>query len=131
MDIQATGKIICLSLIQAVQLTTAATHASQAQVRVPADGTIVAVEPIAGIIGGTTEFTDIDGMVENGTTDLFAANHALVDSSAIVMSSAPSVETEAKKRVAAGDVLHLDLVTTGGSSPEADGFGFNVFIALD
>lgn len=108
-------------------LTSAATTADVAKVVVPYACRVHKVTPVHGTSGGGTPFTDLDVDVENGTTDIVTAM-ALVDSSADV-NTAVGPETAALGVLAAGDVLHLDAVTTGGSSPSLVGYGVDLWVS--
>lgn len=92
---------------------------------VPCDLQVHEIWPLCDSIGGTTVFTDVDVMIENGTTDIMSAELACVDASAIVGSATtfkvPS--TDALSLLSKGDVLHLDINITGGSSPTGEGIG--------
>lgn len=123
----AIGSIISIPLIIPKAITSATTSASVAKARVPCKGRIVGFTPLYGSSGGSTPFTDLDLDVENGTTDIFAG-HAVIDSSADTTTE-PTVT--GSRVVADGDILHLDAVTTGGSTPSLVGYGYMVHIARE
>lgn len=117
---------IVLPLIITDPLTTATTTADVARARCPCRGRIVGCAPIYGVTRGTTPFTDLDLMIEKGTTDIFSVVHPVINGS-VVGTTEPDV-LDAQREVADGDILALDAITIGGSSPVLVGFGYAVVI---
>lgn len=118
------GDMVCFRLL-AAQIT--ATQADEALYRVPFNAQVVKLVGFCAAIGGTTVMTDLDFVVENGTTDICAAI-PVVDSSAIVTGATVVVDpTSGQETLSAGDILHLDSTVTGGNSPTADGAGVDVW----
>jgi hypothetical protein len=109
-----------------VQITASGDYICTA--RVPWKGTILKIQAGVQAIGGTTDPTDVDVDVENGTTDICDLI-AVVQSSAIIAGGAEDTPDSGEEVVAEGDVLHLDVDVTGGSSPTVDGVYADVYIA--
>ncbi len=108
-----------------------ATAASIAKAIAPCKGRVVAVSAWVDTIGGTTKPTDVDLMIEKGTTDL----HTLIDAVGSSTNNGPQmgtlVTTAASLAVAAGDIFHLDVTVTGGASPTVDGLHGRVYLARE
>ena len=128
-DLSPDKGIICIPLVDFIQRT--ATVADVATAIVPCKGRVVAISGWVGTIGGTTDPTDVDLMVEKGTTDLHTLIPAVNSSTDAGPLMATLVTTAASLAVAAGDILHLDITVTGGTSPTIDGIGAHVFIARE
>lgn len=91
--------------------------------KMPFPAEVVAIECGVTKLAGSTPHTDVDVTVKNGSNDLLSARVAAVDASTIQGAGgvAGSLNTTAgRMRLAAGDVLNLDVDITGGSSPLTD-----------
>lgn len=115
------GALECIRLEPGYQLTT--TTASAAQWVAPFGGRIVGVRGGVQAIGGSVDPTDVDLDPEIGTVDILSAPIPAVDSSTIAAGGLAGTleDTEAELTFDAGDVLHLDVTITGGTSPTVDG----------
>ena len=96
----------------------AADEANVVREVVPFDCRVIAVTAGAQAAAGSTPFTDVDVTVMNGSTDLLASKIAVMDSSTLAAPAAGTLSTtSASLNLSSGDVLDLDVDTTGGSSP--------------
>lgn len=122
--------LIPLVLKAGQQLLT--TTADAALYRVPFDCVVVAIQGGVTAIGGSVDPTDVDLMVEKATSDLLSAVIPAVNGSAInaagVGLQGTLVTTQSLLSLAAGDVLHLDVTITGGTSPTVDGAEATVWV---
>ena len=99
----------------------AASADSVLTMRVPFKCRIVEYRAGVEAIGGTTDPTDVDIDLENGTTDI-GDPVAAVGSSAIVSGgSAAGTPDSGQDNLVAGDIIHMDIDITGGASPTVDG----------
>ena len=114
------AQLVCLALPCTRQI--AATTADAFTLCPGFRGRVVGAACSVGAIAGTTEVTDVDIMIEKGTTDILAALMAPVGSSAIVSGGATGTlsTTTADLEFTATDVFHLDVTLTGGASPTVD-----------
>jgi hypothetical protein len=107
-----------------------ATTADIATQVAPCKGRVVGISARTEAIGGTTVPTDVDIMVEKGTTDILASAIAVVDSSTPQTPAMGTLTTTlADLEVADGDVFHVDATVTGGSSPTCTGIEVIVYLA--
>lgn len=108
------GDVIELSLSLHKQV--AATTASIARAIAPCKGRVVGVAAWVEQVGGTTVPTDIDIMLEKGTTDL----HTIIDCWGSSTDNGPQLgtlsTTAATLAVAKGDIFNMDTTVTGGGS---------------
>ncbi len=110
------GSIICIPLYTKTQIT--ATTADIATAIAPCKGRVVAVA--AWVKTSASKPTDLDLMIEKGTTDLHTLIPAINSSTIAGPLMGALVTVAASLAVAAGDVFHLDATVTGGSSPTCD-----------
>ena len=113
------GDVVQFFISAGRQLT--ATTADAALFRVPFKCRIIAVYGAVAAIGGTVNPTDVDLMIENGTTDILSAQLPAVDGSAIASTPPKGTLVSGQDTLAEDDVIHLDVTITGGTSPTADG----------
>lgn len=118
--------LIPLTLVTCVAITSATTTASARKLVVPFACRVRKVTAVHGINAGSTKFTDIDIDVENGTTNIISTM-VLVDNSADV-DTPDEADSATLEVLAENDVLHLDVVTTGGSTPTAIGYGCTLWV---
>lgn len=121
------GALECIRLDPGRQLTS--TTASAAQWVAPFGGRIMGVRGGVQAIGGTVDPTDVDLDPEIGTADILSAPIPAVDSSTIAAGGLAGTleDTEAELTFSAGDVLHLDVTITGGTSPTVDGVWCDIY----
>ncbi|MFQ5915377.1 MAG: hypothetical protein ACE5JS_19585 [Nitrospinota bacterium] len=112
------GDIVEFHLKVARQITATTTDALL--FKVPFKCRIVKVIGAVGAIGGTVDPTDVDLMIENGTTDILSAQIAAVDASAIASAPVTGTVAAGQDALAEDDVIHLDVTVTGGTSPTVD-----------
>ena len=107
--------------------TVTATTASAVTMKAPFNCRIVAIH--SGVTG-IDDATDVDLQVEKGTTDLCTAVMAVADSSSVVSGGVEGTltTTAADLTLDKGDVLHLDITVTGGSTPDIDGCWADVWV---
>jgi len=112
------AQLLCIPLAATRQLTGIATTADATTFKPGFAGRVVGISGTCGAVGGTTAPTDIDLMVEKGTTDLLQAALAVADSSAVVSGGAVGTltATTADLEFTATDVFHLDIAGTAGTS---------------
>jgi hypothetical protein len=128
---QAGVGLSCLRLVRNASFAADVTDA--AILTVPFKCRIVTMMGFMEAIGGTTDFTDVDLEVQNGTTVINTTAIAIVQASAIVTGSGAvgSPDTDALAALAENDVLHLDIDITGGSSPTGVGCGVDIWVARE
>jgi len=114
--------LVCLELRQSAAIT--ATTASVVQHAVPFPCRIIRIQ--AGV-EAIDDATDVDIDVENGTTDLCDLL-AVADGSAIVAGGVGDDPDVGVEDLAAGDILHLDVTITGGTSPVVTGCYARVWV---
>ena len=82
----------------------------------PCKGRVVGVAAWVLRVGGGTLPTDVDVMIEKGTTDL----HTIIDCWGSSTDNGPQMgtlsTTATEVAVAAGDIFHMDTTITGGGS---------------
>lgn len=113
------GDIVCIPLKVAVD------HAGGADAlvaKVPFDCDIISAECGSESVTGSP--TALTMMLENGTTDIFSAEADIKTPTSPTTASVAA----AQKRLAAGDVLHIDLTFTGGTTPKVQGAYCNLFV---
>lgn len=115
--------LYCFRLQQAAAIT--ASGDSLVTYEVPFNCTAILVK--AGV-DEIDDATDVDIDVEVGTTDLTSAVMAVADSSAIVSGGVEVAPLAAAATLTAGDVLHLDVDVTGGTSPTIEGCWAEVWV---
>ena len=120
------GDIFCLPIEVGRQL--AATTTDAQVVKVPFKGRIIEVVGGVGAIGGTVDLTDVDLMIENGTTDILSAQIPAVNASTIAATPPTGAIAGGEDDVAEDAVIHLDVTVTGGTSPTVDGVWVHVWI---
>ena len=82
-------------------------------------------------IGGSTDPTDVDVDLENGTTDI-GDPIAIWDSSAAISGGPVAMTPDSgQDDLAAGDIIHLDVDITGGSSPTVDGVWATLWVVRE
>lgn len=113
----------CLKMVQGTNLV-AGGGASLATLLVPFDCRIVKIR--AGV-HGIDDATAVDVDPEVGTTDLLATPLNVATSSAVIAGGAES-DPDNVKDLAAGDILHMDVVMTGGSTPDCIGAWCEVWV---
>jgi hypothetical protein len=101
-----------------VQITTSGD--SIVTYKVPFKCRILKMKAGVEAIGGSTDPTDVDVDLENGTVDI-GDPLAAVDSSTIVSGGVEGTPDSGQDDLAAGDIIHMDVDVTGGSSPTVDG----------
>lgn len=107
--------LVCLRLQQTKTITASADSVVTKKVPFP-----MRILEIRAGVEGIDDATDVDLDIENGTTDL-CDPLPVADSSAIVAGGVVDTPDSGQEDLAAGDVLHLDIDITGGSSPDVDG----------
>ena len=114
------AQVICLPFPCCRQI--AATTTDAFTLKPGFKGRVVGASASVGLIGGTTEATDVDIMFEKTATDILAAQIAAVQSSAVVSGGALGTlsTTSADLAFTATDIFHMDVTLTGGSSPTVD-----------
>ncbi len=123
------GDIYCLPIEVGRQV--AATLADAQIVKVPFKGRIIKVVGGVGAIGGTVDPTDVDLMIENGTTDILSALIPAVNGSAIAATPLTGAIASGEDDVAEDAVIHLDVTVTGGTSPTVDGIWVHIWIVRE
>lgn len=113
----------CLKMVQGTNLV-AGGGASLATLLVPFACRIVKIR--AGI-HGIDDATSVVVDPENGTTDLLATPLTVATGSAVVAGGAES-DPDDVVDLAAGDILHMDVTPTGGTSPDMIGAWCEVWV---
>ena len=110
----------CVTIPLVAARATHADIASAATFKPGFAGRIVGISGVCGAIAGTTDPTDVDIMVEKGTTDLLQAYMAVADSEAVVSGGVVGTltATTADLEFTATDVLHLDIDITVGTGTQ-------------
>ena len=125
----AAGDLVVV-LVQHPKQITADVAAGVHKVPCPVKGTVVRVQSIAGIQGGTTPVTDLDITPKKNTTSLCSAVLAAVDSSVADEDVEGTLSaTAADLACDVGDYFTCGYDITGGSSPTIDGAGVLITIA--
>lgn len=112
-----------LMMVQGTNLV-AGGGASLATLQVPFDCNIVKI--CAGI-QGIDDATSVVVDPEVGTTDLLATPLTVATGSAVVQGGAVS-DPDDVKTLDAGDILHMDVTPTGGTSPDMIGAWCTVWV---
>ena len=89
--------------------------------RVPFKCRIVEYRGGVEAIGGTTDPTDVDIDLENGTTDIGDPVAAVESSAIIAGGSAAGTPDSGQDDLAKDDVIHMDVDITAGTNPTVDG----------
>jgi len=131
------GEIIAVPLIETRQVTADLAGGASVTIPMPFKGRVVGAVGFCSVIGGSTEFTDIDLTVQNASNsdaNMLTGVIPVVDSSAIVRTSAVHIgpnTTIASARFAVGDNIELVVDITGGSSPTANGVGVLLLVVRE
>lgn len=86
------------------------------------------IHKIAAGIYGIDDATSVVVDPEVGTTDLLATPLTVATGSAIVAGGVVS-DPDDVKTLAAGDVLHMDVVPTGGATPDVVGAWCEIWVS--
>lgn len=126
------GNVVPVVMIRSTNLTATGSDITS-KGKAPCKGRIVGVHASARAIGGSTAMSDVDLMVEKGTTDILASAIAVVDGAAVVAGGAYGslTTTVANLAVEDGDVFTVDATVTGGSSPTCTDIVVTVLIARE
>lgn len=118
------GDLTCIPLKVSTQIGTTG-KADALVAKVPFDCRIVSAECGSETVAGTP--TTVTMMLENGTTDIFSAEADIKTPTSPVTASVLA----AQEKLTKGDVLHLDITISGGSTPLVDGAYCNLFVVRE